>query len=74
MRFRVALVLLLAAALLVVPSAQAYVHFYGTVGPTATITLKRGDGTVVRRVAHGLRTFVIRDRSGIHNFHLFGPS
>ena len=63
----------LMAALLVVPSAQAYVHFYGTVGPTATITLKRGDGTNVTRAVHGLRTFVIRDRSTVHNFHLFGP-
>jgi hypothetical protein len=73
MRFRLLLAAALVGALLVVPSAQAYIHFYGTVGPTATITLKRGDGTNVTRAVHGLRTFVIRDRSTLHNFHLFGP-
>lgn len=74
MRFRV---LLLAAALavLAVPSlAQAYPHFYGKVGPGTTISLKRGDGTVVKHASPGLKTFVIRDRSSAHNFHLFGPS
>jgi hypothetical protein len=39
----------------------------------STITLKRADGANVTRVRHGLKTFVIRDRSSIHNFHLFGP-
>jgi hypothetical protein len=73
MRPRLALAAIFVAALLVVPSAQAYVHFYGTVGPATTITLKRGDGTNVTRAVHGLRTLVIRDRSAFHNFHLFGP-
>jgi hypothetical protein len=73
MRVRIVLVAVFVAALLAAPSAQAYVHFYGTVGPLATITLKRGDGTNVTRAVHGLKTFVIRDRSSVHNFHLFGP-
>jgi hypothetical protein len=73
MRLRLVLAAVFVAALLAVPSAQAYVHYYGTVGPTATIFLKRGDGTNVTRAVHGLRTFVIRDRSAGHNFHLFGP-
>lgn len=73
MRFRLLLAAALTAALLVVPSAQAYVHYYGTVGPLATIKLLRGDGTAVTQAQHGLRTFVIHDRSTAHNFHLFGP-
>ena len=55
-------------------SAMATPKLNGTVGPGFTITLKRADGTIVRRVQHGRHTFVIRDRSSIHNFHLFGPS
>jgi hypothetical protein len=73
MRVRLVLAAAVVSALLLAPSAQAYIRFYGTVGPTATITLKRGDGTNVTRAVHGLRTFVIRDRSAFHNFHLFGP-
>jgi plastocyanin len=55
------------------PAAAKANTFYGRVGPGFTITLKRADGTIVRRVQHGRHTFVIRDRSSIHNFHLFGP-
>jgi hypothetical protein len=61
------------AALLVAPAAQALPTFYGTVGPGTTIVLKRGDGTVVRTARRGYKTFVIRDRSAVHNFHLYGP-
>jgi hypothetical protein len=58
-------------ALLAPAAAQGRI-FYGTVGPGFTITLKRANGTVVRRVLHGTHTFVVRDRSAGHNFHLFG--
>jgi plastocyanin len=44
----------------------------GTVGPGFTITLKRGTAEV-RTLAAGAYSFVINDRSNIHNFHLTGP-
>jgi hypothetical protein len=44
----------------------------GTVGPSFTITLKKGT-TKVTKLAHGKYTFVIKDKSNIHNFHLKGP-
>jgi plastocyanin len=63
----------LAAVALSAPAAATATTFYGKVGPSMTITLKRANGKVVRRVAHGTHTFVIRDRSSVHNFHLLGP-
>jgi plastocyanin len=66
------LVLAFVAALLVAPAAQAYTTFYGTVGPGTTIVLRRASGTVVKSTTPGNRTFVIRDRSAGHNFHLVG--
>jgi hypothetical protein len=72
MRFR-ALLVAVPVALLAAPAAQAYTTFYGTVGPGTTIVLRRADGTVVRNARHGNKTFVIRDRSASHNFHLYGP-
>jgi hypothetical protein len=72
MRFR-ALVVPVPVALLAAPAAQAYPTFYGTAGPTSTIVLKRANGTVVKNTSRGNKTFVIRDRSTSHNFHLYGP-
>jgi plastocyanin len=63
----------LAVLALLAPATAKAKTFYGRVGPGFTITLKRADGTIVRRVQHGRHTFVIRDRSSSHNFHLFGP-
>ena len=71
MRFRGFFVAVL-VGLLAAPAAQAYTTFYGRVGPGTTIVLKRADGTVVRNARHGNKTFVIRDRSASHNFHLYG--
>jgi hypothetical protein len=73
MRLRLAFVAAIVAALLVPSVAQAYTRLYGKVGPDMTIMLKRANGTTVRRVRHGRKTFIIRDRSDLHNFHLFGP-
>ena len=72
MRFR-ALLVAVPVALLAAPAAQAYTTFYGTVGSGTTIVLKRANGTVVRNASRGNKTFVIRDRSASHNFHLKGP-
>lgn len=44
----------------------------GTVGPGATISLKQGVKKVTSLKA-GRYTFVIRDKSDFHNFHLTGP-
>jgi plastocyanin len=52
------------------PAAPA--KLTGTVGPGFTITLKKGSSRVTT-LKRGRYTFVIRDRSGEHNFHLRGP-
>jgi|Tabmets5t2r1_1033131.scaffolds.fasta_scaffold54039_3 plastocyanin len=68
-----AVIAVLAVLALLAPATAQAKTFYGRVGPGFTITLKRADGTIVRRVQHERHTFVIRDRSSMHNFHLFGP-
>ena len=44
----------------------------GTVGPGFTISLKQ-NGKTAKSVKAGRYTFVVADRSGIHNFQLEGP-
>jgi plastocyanin len=44
----------------------------GTVGPGFTISLKRGLAPVTLLKA-GKYTFVVTDKSAIHDFHLKGP-
>ena len=71
---RFALSLALACAVLavgVMPSSAALPKLIGTVGPGFTITLKR-NGVRVTKLKPGRYTFVIRDRSNEHNFHLRG--
>jgi hypothetical protein len=68
-----ALALAALAALLLTPTASALTTFYGKVGPSSTIVLRRANGTVVKSASAGRKTFVIRDRSSAHNFHLSGP-
>lgn len=65
-------VLCLAAAALVLGTAgtAGAARYSGTVGPDRTITLKNRKGKIVKRVPAGKHTFVVRDRSGIHNFVL----
>ena len=72
-RYAVLALGLLAVLTLLAPAAAKAATFYGNVGPGSTITLKRADGSIVRRVQDGRHTFVIRDRSSRHNFHLLGP-
>ena len=57
---------------LVASTAAAPVKLVGTVGPGFTITLKKGSAKVTKLKA-GKYTFVIHDKSNIHNFHLKGP-
>jgi len=63
--------LALVASIGAAPAAPA--KLMGTVGPGATISLKKGSSRVTT-LKRGRYTFVIRDRSGEHNFHLRGPS
>jgi hypothetical protein len=55
-----------------VPSA-ACAALYGRVAAPRSISLKKANGTTVRHLSPGSRTFVIRDRASNHNFHLTGP-
>jgi hypothetical protein len=71
MHLRITLVAAVVIAL-VVPSVAA-ARLYGRVGPGTTITLKRGDGTLVTHLSPGTKRILVRDRSSIHNFHLMGP-
>lgn len=44
----------------------------GTVGPGFTISLKKA-GVLARTLKPVRTTFVVTDKSGIHDFHLKGP-
>ena len=63
-----------AVALVVTAAAtpMALPKLTGTVGPGFTISLKRGLAPV-KLLKAGKYTFVVSDKSGIHNFHLKGP-
>ena len=52
--------------------AQGTTQLIGTVGPGFTITLKTRT-KAVKTLVPSKYTFVINDRSNIHNFHLTGP-
>jgi plastocyanin len=72
-RLRFILVAALAALLVAATSsAMSTPKLTGTVGPGFTITLKKGSAKV-SKLAPGKYSFVISDRSAIHNFHLTGP-
>jgi plastocyanin len=45
----------------------------GTIGPGYTISLKNAQGKRVTTLKHGKYTFVVQDKSNIHNFTLNGP-
>ncbi len=62
--------LALVASIGAAPAAP--VKLKGTVGPSATISLKKGSARV-STLKRGRYAFVVSDRSGEHNFHLRGP-
>jgi hypothetical protein len=66
---RIAIVLVAGPGALTAAGSASALTYAGTVGPERTITLKR-NGALVSRIPAGLHTFVIRDRSGVHNFVL----
>jgi plastocyanin len=45
----------------------------GIIGPGFTISLKNTHGKKVTTLKHGKYTFVVGDKSSIHNFTLNGP-
>lgn len=77
LRFRFALVAVALAGVLFATATQAapqkVTKLYGQDGPGFTITLKKANFVLVKRLRPGVYTFVIQDRSTIHNFHLKGP-
>ena len=77
LKLRYLLVTATAAGALFAGATQAASHkvtkLYGQSGPGFTITLKRANFVSVRSIKRGTYTFVIHDRSTIHNYHLKGP-
>ena len=79
MRFR--LVALASAAALVAVSivtaatatTMVVPKLHGTIGPGFTISLKNARGKKVTTLKHGKYTFIVGDKSSIHNFTLTGP-
>ncbi len=71
---RIALIGLAGALLLALPATAGTTatRLTATVGPSFTISLKKGT-TKVTRLKAGAYTIVVRDRSNLHNFHLRGP-
>ena len=45
----------------------------GTIGPGYTISLKNAHGKKVKSLTHGKYTFIVSDKSNIHNYTLKGP-
>jgi plastocyanin len=66
-----AMVALIAAAPTTAGPTMSPAKLTGTVGPGFTITLKKG-GAKVRTLKAGRYTFVVADKSNIHDFRLKG--
>ena len=66
-----AVVALIAAAPITAGPAMSPAKLTGTVGPGFTITLKKG-GAKVRTLKAGRYTFVVTDKSNIHDYRLKG--
>jgi plastocyanin len=77
LKLRYLLVAAMVAGTLFAGATQAASHkvtkLYGQSGPGFTITLKRASFVPVHSLKRGTYTFVIQDRSTIHNYHLKGP-
>jgi plastocyanin len=54
-------------------TAMATPKLHGTIGPGFTISLKNAQGKKVATLKHGTYTFIVADKSSIHNFTLNGP-
>jgi plastocyanin len=56
-----------------IASAAGSTKMLGTVGPGFTISLKSATGSKVGTLKAGKYTFVVSDKSAIHNFTVKGP-
>jgi plastocyanin len=56
-----------------VAGASQAQRLVAAVGPGFTISLRSAGGKRVRTLRPGTYRIVVRDRSGVHNFHLRGP-
>jgi plastocyanin len=54
-------------------TVTAVPKLHGTIGPGFTISLKNAHGKKVVTLKHGSYTFIVADKSSIHNFTLNGP-
>jgi plastocyanin len=70
--FRIALLTLAAAALVVAPAYAKTAGLTGEVGPGFSIEVKKG-GKDLERIKAGKYRIKVEDKASIHNFHLFGP-
>jgi plastocyanin len=52
---------------------MAVPKLHGMIGPGYTISLKNAKGKKVTTLKHGKYTFIVGDKSSIHNFTLNGP-
>jgi plastocyanin len=72
-RIRLTLAAALVAAVTLVATASATPpKLAALVGPSFNISLKKA-GTKVTKLKAGKYLIVVSDKSGLHNFHLFGP-
>jgi plastocyanin len=53
-------------------TTMAVPKLHGTIGPGYTISLKNASGKKVTTLKHGKYTFIVADKSTIHNFTLNG--
>ncbi len=70
--FRIALLTLAAAALVVAPAYAKTAGLTGEVGPGFTIEVKKGSNDL-KTIKAGTYKIKVEDKASIHNFHLFGP-
>jgi plastocyanin len=70
--FRIALLILATAALVVAPAYAKTPILKGEVGPGFTIEVTKA-GKDVKRIKAGTYKIKVEDKASIHNFHLFGP-
>jgi plastocyanin len=54
-------------------TTMAAPKLHGTIGPGFTISLKNANGKKVASLKQGKYTFIVADKSSIHNFTLNGP-
>lgn len=54
-------------------TTMAVPKLHGTIGPGYTISLKNANGKKVTTLKHGKYTFIVADKSSIHNFTFNGP-